>query len=103
MPKRRGRVTYNPSDSRYDKPFKWLGRHGAYLVTLQDYAPDTMGLYDVAVGDRAIPNGVVVRPTSQRFYNAHHYTPGHSADIDHAAFIGTYNTLDKAIEAILHA
>jgi len=88
--------------STYDKHFKYLRKHKAYLVTLQRATRSQPGLYDVVPdgGDRAVPRGYV--ENSPGLYLAYHYRPAHSADMAMADPIAGFTTLDEAVDAILH-
>lgn len=101
--KKRVQVTYLPSDNRYNKPFKYLNKHGAYLVTLQTMTAKLPEMLDVVPvsGDRALPKGVILRWKSHPLYRAFVYKPGHAADIDHVVELGDSSSLDDSIEAIL--
>jgi len=103
MPKKQ-KITYLPGDGRYNKPFKYLKKHDAYLVTLQTETHELPGLTDVVpgYGDRALPKGVIWHWSHQSpNYRILIYKPGHAANIDQAEEIGESTTLDEAVEAIL--
>jgi hypothetical protein len=101
--KKRATVTYKPSDNRYDKPFRYLKKHDAYLVTLQTKATTHPELLDVVPGhgDRALPKGVVVRWHNIPKYRAFVYKPGYTGNVNQAIVLGDVDTLDEAVEAIL--
>lgn len=101
--KKRTNVMYHPDDLRYDKPFKHLKRHDAYLVTLQTETNQFPGLSDVVpgYGDRALPKGVILHFHSLPNYRVFIYKPGHVGDLDRAVEIGETPSLDEAIAAIL--
>lgn len=96
-------IVYLPSDNRYDKPFKYLPKHDAYLITLQTKTTKLPEIYDVVPGhgDRALPKGFVIRWHKRRNYRAFLYKPGHSGDIENAVELGESGNLNEAIAAIL--
>jgi hypothetical protein len=102
MPRKK-QVTYLPSDNRYDKPFKYLRKHDAYLVTLQTQTARLPEMLDVVPGhgDRALPKGLVVQWRSHPNYRAFAYKPGHAADVDDVVELGDSGSLDEVITAIL--
>lgn len=105
MPKKKStpKPPFNPAtDSRYDRPFKFLKKHQAYLVTLDKKTSKRPGLYDVVPdgGDRAIPKGIV-RQSLAGIFESYLYTPGHAGDLYLARPIGDFRDLDTAIAFIL--
>jgi hypothetical protein len=88
--------------SAYDRPFKYLKKHGAYLVTLRRPTRSQSGLYDVVPdgGDRAVPRGYIENPPG--LYLAYHYHPAHAADVSGGDPIAGFTTLGEAVEAVLH-
>lgn len=109
---RREPVVASLTDDPYSKPFKFLPRHGAYLVTLQDMTSTKPGMYDVVPesGDRALPKGIIeqTRLTTKRLatlprFHAFLYQPGHAGRYDLSRRLGEFHTIDEAIEAILAA
>ena len=93
------------SDNRYDKPFRYLKKHRAYLVTLQDMTSARPGMYDVVPegGDRALPKGIIEKSKKGSLYHAFLYAPGYSARYDMVRRLAEASTLGEAIEAILAA
>jgi hypothetical protein len=93
------------SDNRYDKPFKHLRKHSAYLVTMQDQTSGQSGMWDVTPehGDRAVPKGIIEKSRSSSLYHAFLYNPSYAARYDMARRLGEYRSLDEAIAAIVAA
>lgn len=102
---RRLPVVASPSDDRYGKPFKFLPRLGAYLVTLQDQTASLPGMYDVVPegGDRALPKGVIEKSKKSSYYHFYLYDPRYNARYDMAHRLGESTTLEGAVSAILAA
>lgn len=98
--KKHGPVTFNLSDNRYDKPFRYLKKHKAYLVTLQTKTRKQPAIYDVVPdgGDRALPKGII--QTENRMFHAFLYPPV-STDLYLTKPVGDFYTLDDAIASIL--
>lgn len=101
-PKKTRPVTFSPSDSRYDKPFRYLREHRAYVTTLQTKTKRHLGFYDVTPdgGDRAVPKGIVEAGEDGAF-RAYLYHPAYSAELSKVQLIGKHRTLDEAIASIL--
>jgi|WetSurMetagenome_2_1015567.scaffolds.fasta_scaffold776724_2 hypothetical protein len=100
--KKRSSAPFMPSDNRYDKPFKYVKQHRAYVVTLQKKTSRQPGLYDVVPehGDRAVPKGVV-RAQPDGSFEAFLYHPAFSADLLMVRPIDDFAELDAAVVAIL--
>ncbi len=93
------------TDNRYDKPFRYVKRHRAYLVTLQKQTKSQPVMYDVTPehGDRAIPKGIIEKGRRDDFFHAYLYVPGYAGRYDKARRLDLFPTLDAAIAAILEA
>jgi hypothetical protein len=100
---KRQNVVASLSDNRYDKPFRFLRRLGAYLVTLQDMTSSIPGMYDVVPdgGDRSLPKGIIEKSRGSSLYHAFLYAPGHAARYDKSVRLGEFTSLDDAVEAII--
>jgi len=88
--------------SVYDRPFKYLRTHNAYLVTVRTPTKSRTGLYDVVPDgvDRALPLGFI--ETSPGAFIAYHYHPAHVGDASMGSFIAGFTTRDEAIAAVLN-
>jgi hypothetical protein len=104
MPTKKSEV-YLPNDNRYDKPFKYLRRHDAYLVTLQTQTAHRPELLDVVPGhgDRALPKGLILRWRGYPNYRAFTYRPGHAGDVNNVVELGEAGSLDEVVQAIVNS
>lgn len=101
--KKHGPVTFNLSDNRYDKPFRYLRDHRAYLVTLQTRTKKQPALYDVVPeqGDRAVPKGLVEQTPDGDTFRTYLYHPAFSADLLKLRPVGDFFTLNEAVAHIM--
>jgi hypothetical protein len=102
---RRSPVVASLQDDRYEKPFRYLPKLGAYLVTLQDMTATRPGMYDVVPehGDRVLPKGIIEKAKKSMLYHAFLYDPRYAGRYDMVHRLAEASTLDEAVMAIVNA
>ena len=87
------------------KKVRYNKKADAYVVKTQDASGQSPCIYEVTLahGDLAIPHGMVTKYDHRQLYHTYRFSPGHSADKNHAICIGTSVSLQEAIDDVRQA